>query len=97
GTFIDGRTITEAVLQPGQTLRLGEVELRLEITAPAPSVASPATAPVPVKKTEAAGGTPKQYRVLFVDDSMAFLEMITDLFGAREDITWEILTATSPD
>jgi CheY-like chemotaxis protein len=97
GTFIEDKTITEAVLQPGQTLRLGDVELRLEITAPDPSAAAPATAPVPVKKPEAAGGTQKQYRVLFVDDSMAFLEMITDLFGARENITWDILTATSPD
>ncbi|MGO9587992.1 MAG: response regulator [Limisphaerales bacterium] len=97
GTFIDGRTIAEAVLRPGQTLRLGEVELRLEITAPVPSVASPAPAPAPIKKSKAAGGTQKHYRVLFVDDSMAFLEMITDLFGAREEITWEILTATSPD
>ncbi len=97
GTFIEGRTITEAVLQPGQTLRLGEVELRLEITAPGPPTPAPATAPAPVKKPETAGGTPKKYRVLFVDDSMAFLEMITDLFGAREDMTWEILTATSPD
>jgi CheY-like chemotaxis protein len=97
GTFIEGRTITEAVLQPGQTLRLGEVELRLEITAPVPSAPAPAPAPAPVKKTEPAAGAQKHYRVLFVDDSMAFLEMITDLFGAREDITWEILTATSPD
>ena len=97
GTFIEGQTITEAVLQPGQTLRLGEVELRLEITAPAPSAASPAAAPAPVKKPEVAGGTPKQYRVLFVDDSMAFLEMVTDLFGTRKDITWEIHTAASPD
>jgi len=97
GTFIEGQTITEAVLQPGQTLRLGEVELRLEITAPVPSAASPMTAPAPVKKPEAAGGTPKHYRVLFVDDSMAFLEMVTDLFGTRKDITWEIHTAASPD
>jgi CheY-like chemotaxis protein len=97
GTFIGGKTVTEAVLQPGQTLRLGQVELRLEITAPVPSAASPATAPAPVKKPEAAGGTSKQYRVLFVDDSMAFLEMITELFDARKDITWEIHTAVSPD
>ena len=97
GTFIDGKTVTEAALQPGQILRLGEVELRLEITAPVPSAASPATAPAPVKKPEAAGGASKQYRVLFVDDSMAFLEMVTDLFGARKDITWEIHTAASPD
>jgi CheY-like chemotaxis protein len=97
GTFIGGKTVTEAVLQPGQTLRLGQVELRLEITAPVPSASAPATTPAPVKKPEAAGGTPKQYRVLFVDDSMAFLEMVTDLFGAREDKTWKIHTAASAD
>jgi CheY-like chemotaxis protein len=97
GTFIDGKTITEAVLQPGQTLRLGEVELRLEITAPVPSAASPAPPPAPVKKPESDGASPKHYRVLFVDDSMAFLEMVTDLFGARQDKTWEIHTASSPD
>ena len=28
---------------------------------------------------------------------MAFLEMVTELFGTREDITWEIHTAASPD
>ena len=97
GTFIEGKTVTEAVLQPGETLRLGEVELRLEISPPG-SATPPASAPAPVKKPVTAGGAAaKQYRVLFVDDSMAFLEMVTDLFGAREDITWEILTATSPD
>ena len=26
GTFIEGRTVTEAVLRPGETLRLGEVD-----------------------------------------------------------------------
>jgi CheY-like chemotaxis protein len=92
GTFIDDKTVAEAVLQPGQILRLGEVELRLEITPPA---ATPAPAPAPVKKPAAAAA--KQYHVLFVDDSMAFLEMITDLFGAQKDTNWEILTATSPD
>ena len=30
GTFINGEKITEAVLKPGQTLRLGQIELRLE-------------------------------------------------------------------
>jgi len=96
GTFIEGRTITDGVLQPGQTLRLGEVELRLDITAPVSSAAPPATTPAPAKKP-ATGGVSKQYRVLFVDDSMAFLEMVTDLFGARQDKTWEIHTASSPD
>jgi pSer/pThr/pTyr-binding forkhead associated (FHA) protein len=30
GTFIDGNQITEGVLKPGQLLRLGKVELKLE-------------------------------------------------------------------
>ena len=99
GTFIEGQPITdtEAVLRHGQILRLGEVELRLEITAPAPVTAFPATAPAPAKKPEAAGGAPKQYRVLFVDDSMAFLETISELFGAWGNNTWEIHTAVSAD
>ena len=95
GTFVGNKTVTEAVLQPGQTLRLGQVELRLEISAPASPPAPPA--PTPVKKTGTKGDGSKIYRVLFVDDSMAFLEMVTDLFGAREDINWEIHTASSGD
>jgi hypothetical protein len=34
GTFINGEKITEAVLKPGQILRLGQIELRLETGAP---------------------------------------------------------------
>lgn len=38
GSFIDGEKITEAVLKPGQKLRLGQIEIRLESdAAPAPS------------------------------------------------------------
>ena len=38
GTFINGEQIKEGVLKPGQILRLGQVELRLEDgTTPAPS------------------------------------------------------------
>ena len=51
GSFINGEKITESVLKPGQTLRLGQVELKLEIpgaaavSAPAPSLPLPAAAP----------------------------------------------------
>jgi CheY-like chemotaxis protein len=96
GTFIEGQPVTEGTLRHGQILRLGEVELRLEIASPAPSGAFPATAPATVK-TEAAADAPKQYRVLFVDDSMTFLETISELFGAWGNNTWEILTAVSAD
>lgn len=54
GTFINGDKITgEAVLKPGQILRLGQIELRLDAEgaasapapAPAPSAPAPAAAP----------------------------------------------------
>jgi pSer/pThr/pTyr-binding forkhead associated (FHA) protein len=48
GTFINGEQITESVLKPGQTLRLGQVELKLETEKAASAPASaPATAPAP--------------------------------------------------
>src|SRR4029077_18360848 len=34
GTFISGEKVTEASLKPGQILRLGQVEMRLETGAP---------------------------------------------------------------
>src|SRR6266576_5463333 len=53
GTFINGEKVTESVLKPGQVLRLGQIELRLETengggaSAQAPAAAAPASAPVP--------------------------------------------------
>ena len=53
GTFINGEKVSESVLKPGQVLRLGQVELRLEngasVAAPAPS-AQPAPVITPTKK-----------------------------------------------
>jgi hypothetical protein len=46
GTFINGEKIAERVLQPGQTLRLGNVELRLDTGAPS-AAGTPASAPAP--------------------------------------------------
>lgn len=42
GTFIDGKQITEGVLKPGQTLRLGKVDIKLE----GETAASPGKKPV---------------------------------------------------
>mgnify|MGYP001279751574 FL=1 len=43
GTFINGDRVTgEAVLKPGQILRLGQVEMRLEVEGTAPTPAAPA-------------------------------------------------------
>ncbi|MEY2465661.1 MAG: hypothetical protein QOD03_182 [Verrucomicrobiota bacterium] len=49
GTFINNEKVSESVLKPGQTLRLGQIELRLEVDgmpAPAPVPAN-ASAPAP--------------------------------------------------
>lgn len=47
GTFINGEKITESVLKPGQILRLGQIEMRLETEA----ATGPAPAPAASKKT----------------------------------------------
>jgi pSer/pThr/pTyr-binding forkhead associated (FHA) protein len=51
GTFINDEKITESVLKPGQTLRLGQVELRLETgTAGTPTASAPPAASAPPRK-----------------------------------------------
>ena len=43
GTFINNAQITESVLKPGQTLRLGQIELKLEGDGSAPAATAPVT------------------------------------------------------
>src|SRR5437762_2090858 len=59
GTFIGGEKVTEGVLKPGQVLRLGQIEIRLEAegaaAAPAPAGAgapAPAAPAAPPRKTD---------------------------------------------
>jgi len=47
GTFINGEPVTEAVLKPGQVLRLGQVEMRLEDGTAAPPKKAALTQAVP--------------------------------------------------
>jgi len=54
GTFINGEKVAEAVLKPGQILRLGQVEMRLESGAAAAAAASAATKK-PLEKTMVIG------------------------------------------
>ena len=42
GTFINGEKVSESILKPGQILRLGQIEMRLETDAPAPLPKKPA-------------------------------------------------------
>lgn len=114
GTFINGQKISEDVVKPGQTLRLGDVELRFEGSGPAvlsgapfnskmlaASFAAPKPADIPEKKPEAtpepADASGKKFQVLFVDDSMAFLETFSELCAEFSQRTWQIHTATSAD
>jgi hypothetical protein len=59
GTFINGEKITESTLKPGQMLRLGQIELRIDDGSPmpAPSVPGPVSAPAPAP---ASPGSSKQ-------------------------------------
>ena len=54
GTFINGEKVVEAVLKPGQILRLGQVEMRLESGSAAAAAAS-AAIKKPLEKTMVIG------------------------------------------
>ena len=56
GSFINDAQITESVLKPGQKLRLGQIELKLEAEATAPTAVAPmasAAPAAPARKAEA--------------------------------------------
>jgi CheY-like chemotaxis protein len=131
GTFAAGKKISEGVVKAGQSLRLGEVELRFESSAAAsppgtsfvtknlvtntaatpPKPAAPtatATAPsspkpVPVADAKLAVApkdgdeSAKKFHVLFVDDSLAFLETFSELCSELSNQTWKIHSATTAD
>lgn len=65
GTFINGEKVAESVLKPGQTLRLGQIELQLWMegmpmptAAAAPAPAPPAPGPVPMAPLPMPGRRP---------------------------------------
>jgi predicted component of type VI protein secretion system len=56
GSFINGEKISESVLKPGQTLRLGQIEIQLlteGMPMPAPKAPAPAAAPAPTSAAPA--------------------------------------------
>ena len=117
GTFVGGRKISEAAMKPGETLRLGDVELRFEIdggsspgtsfvskmlvthsaTAPKPELVSTSADKMPCAVPPAGSEAEKKFQVLFVDDSMAFLELFGDLCAELSGQTWNIHKATTAD
>ena len=58
GTFINNEKITESILRPGQTLRFGQVELKIDdgrpVTAPPPPAPGAPSAPAPAGAPAAA-------------------------------------------
>jgi pSer/pThr/pTyr-binding forkhead associated (FHA) protein len=58
GTFINGEKISEGVLKPGQTLRLGNVELKLDVPGAPVAPASTASAPTVPAAPSSAPATP---------------------------------------
>jgi CheY-like chemotaxis protein len=113
GTFVEGGKISEAVLKAGQVLRAGEVDIRFEAAAAEWSQAAPyanvmlvgaaspraATAADarPANPPPAGEGSAKKHQVLFVDDSLAFIETFSELWSVQANGTWEIHAATSAD
>jgi hypothetical protein len=88
GTFINGERITEeGVLKPGQTLRLGNVELKLDGPgAPAPASGStPAPAPAaPGPKKEAAKAAPGGVRMSELEGGNRTVVIDTSVFTKKK-------------
>lgn len=105
GTFAGEKKISEAVMQPGQTLRLGDVEMRFESTgaqkSPGTSFISKSlvmqSGPTPKPEAAPVGEAEKPFQVLLVDDSMAFLELFGGLCEEFSRQTWKVHKATSAD
>jgi pSer/pThr/pTyr-binding forkhead associated (FHA) protein len=60
GTFLNNEKISEVVLKPGQTLRFGQVELKIDDgkpVSPPPVPGAPAPAPTPSSSKKMAEGT----------------------------------------
>ena len=57
GTFINGEKVSETVLKPGQILRLGQIEIRLEDGASSAPVPVPAAASAPASAAPPGAGS----------------------------------------
>jgi CheY-like chemotaxis protein len=101
GTFINGVMVSEGVVAAGETFRLGEVELKFDKTPALPkiSISAPGATsknPLPSPATSVPKEE-KKHQVLLVDDSMAFLETLGEMFETLSDKTWEIHRAATAD
>jgi hypothetical protein len=76
GSFINGDKITEAPLKPGQVLRLGQVDLRIDDGTPAPAPSAPAQ-PLAPAPAPAAGAKPRQDQTMVVQRGVS-LDQLTE-------------------
>jgi CheY-like chemotaxis protein len=105
GTFIKGVLASEGVVSAGESFRLGDVEIRFEkiptkAALPKISIGSLGVAeknPPPKPATSFLRKDDKRHQVLLVDDSMAFLETLGEMFETLSDKTWEIHRAATAD
>jgi pSer/pThr/pTyr-binding forkhead associated (FHA) protein len=84
GTFINGEKITEAVLKPGQTLRLGQVELRLDDGTPLPV---PAPAPTPPAPAPVTAAKPRQEQTMVVQRGVTLDQLSEPKSGGFDTAT----------
>ena len=68
-----------------------------KLVAPTPPTSAPVADVKPVAPPETAVAPVKKFQVLFVDDSLAFLETFTELCGVLSNQSWEIHSAPSAD
>jgi CheY-like chemotaxis protein len=102
GTYINGRMVAEGALRIGETMQLGEVEVRLEAS-------DSKLTPLSVYPTDEKSNTnnrpstssgifgARKLQVLLVDDSMAFLETAGDTFETLANGEWEVHRACGAD
>ena len=102
GTFINGVLVTEGLLKIGEVLRIGDIELSFENSVPSiyniktPVVPKLASAPIHTA-TQSDSKLLRRNKVLLVDDSMAFLETVSETFEVLSGGCWEIHKASAAD
>lgn len=109
GTFVAGMRVVEGIVRFGQAFRVGNVDLRFEpaianipkvaiIGGNVPRVVMPLPPkPLIIQAAEKPVENAHKYQVLFVDDSMAFLESFPKLCVELSGAQWQVFTATSAD
>jgi CheY-like chemotaxis protein len=103
GTFIRTGLITEGSIKLGENFRIGEVDIWFEPSEPVPaprpriSITHPADSNRDSLPAREPSRPTKHHHVLLVDDSMAFLETLAEMFELYSQKSWEIYKAATPD